>query len=523
MLRAHQQLFGALESVFSVRFEPREAGEFRGLDAAVILGRAEGSPPLSCLIAPQADPKADSSKVGWGRVRFASHGGLDRRLRGAALHDGRAANVQALDSGRGDQIMAEGPAGPVWTRRLAGKQRVHTVALSPGQPDSTLPLRAQMQEGKFLSLLPLVAFLRELTEAHEWSKPPLRASFVIDDPNLRWPTYGFIDFQALASHATDHGYHVAIATVPLDSWPVNSVAARVFADNMNSLSLLVHGNRHLKHELERYRSVAWAREEMDQALRRIAALERRAGLRIDRVMAAPHERCSPVTSEAMLQAGFEALTIDRANPWRFRPEEEKPVAGWEPAELVSGGLPVIRRQHIAVSRGDLVLRAFLDQPLILYGHHDDLAEGPDLLAGVAEEIDRLGDVRWTSLGEIARTNFILRRTGSCLAIRMLCRRTRVVVPAGVSEVSVELPHIRGAANGTVSIGDSMARLEPEGTTFRSPPVPVDGDAVDIAITPPGGSSRVKRARPKNAAWALARRLIAESRDRMQPIEHRPRL
>ena len=381
MLRTQQDLFDALESVFSVRFEPREPGEFRGLDAAVILGRFQGSLPLSCLIAPQAQPQADSSNAGRGWVRFASHAGLDRRLRGAVLHDDRAECVQALDVGPADQIMAEGPVGPVWTRRLAGKQRVHTVALSPAQPDSTLPLRAQMREGTFLSLLPLVAFLREVTQAHEWSKPPLRASFVIDDPNLRWPTYGFIDFRALATHATDHGYHVAVATVPLDSRPVSSAAARVFANNPRSLSLLVHGNEHLRNELERFSSVRRAREEMDQALRRVASLERRAGVRVDRVMAAPHERCSRVTTEAMLQAGFEALTIDRANPWRFRPEEEKPVAGWELAELVSGGLPVIRREYLGASREDLVLRAFLDQPLILYGHHSRLVRGTRSVGG----------------------------------------------------------------------------------------------------------------------------------------------
>ena len=107
----------------------------------------------------------------------------------------------------------------------------------------------------------------------------------------------------------------------------------------------------------------------------------------------------------MLQLGFEALVIDRANPWRFRPEKEKPVAGWELAELVSGGMPVIRREGLSVSREDLILRAFLGQPLVLYGHHDDLSEGPDFLATLANEINRLGEVRWTSLGEIARTNF----------------------------------------------------------------------------------------------------------------------
>ncbi len=394
---------------------------------------------------------------------------------------------------------------------------MHTVALSPFQPDSALPLRAQMREGQFLSLLPTVAFLREVTGEGRWSSPPLRASFVIDDPNLRRPKYGFVDFRALASHAADHGYHVSVATVPLDSWPVSSAASRVFAGNPNSLSLAVHGNQHLRYELERFRSAAKAREQMDQALRRVDALERRAGVRIDRVMAPPHERCSPVATEAMLHAGFEALTIDRANPWRFRPDEEKAVAGWELAELVSGGLPVFRREHIDVSRCDLVLRAFLDQPLIMYGHHNDLSEGPDRLANVAKEIDRLGDVRWKSLGEIARTNYLQRRTGSLLTVRMLCRRAKLRVPEGVSEISVEMPAVRGAADGMVSIGNVATRWERDGRNLRSLGTRVDRDTVDIVITPPNAFPTESTARPRASTWALIRRLIAESRDRAQPM------
>ncbi|HVR04621.1 MAG TPA: hypothetical protein VMS02_01180, partial [Solirubrobacteraceae bacterium] len=46
--------------------------------------------------------------------------------------------------------------------------------------------------------------------------------------------------------------------------------------------------------------------------------------------------------------------------------------------------------------------AFLGQPLVLYGHHDLLRGGPSDLAAAAAQIDALGDVRWGSLGQIAR-------------------------------------------------------------------------------------------------------------------------
>ena len=477
-------------------------------------------PACTCLIAAPGNSNLDSAGHQQAAVRFASSLALDKCLRDASLHDARAARLGPLPVHPGDEVMAEGPNGPVWTRRGQGGARVHRVALSPAQQDSSLPLRAQLRAGKFLSLLPLAVFLRELTEPRQWTRPPLRACFVMDDPNLRWPTYGFINFRSLAHHAADHGYHVSIAPVPLDSWPVSGSAARVFAEAPESLSLSIHGHAHLRHELERFRSVDEARRELAAALRRVAGLERRAGVNVDRVMAAPHERCSAVTTEAMLQLGFEALVIDRANPWRFRPEKEKPVAGWELAELVSGGMPVIRREDLSVSREDLILRAFLGQPLVLYGHHDDLSEGPDFLATLANEINRLGEVQWTSLGEIARTNYLLAETGSLLTVRMLCRRAQLRVPTGVSEIAIEMPGVRGAADGTVSCGDSLVSFEPDGNVLRSSPVPVDGGTIDIGLTRPEARAAVDRFRPADTAWALVRRLIAEGRDRVQPLEHR---
>ena len=522
VLEANRGFFEALEIVFPVRFEPRATGDTRGLDGALMIGDSAEPPACRCLIATPGTTQQELADGQGSGVRFGSSPALDPCLRGALLHDVRAASLSPLAVQPGDEVLAEGPNGPVWTRRGEDERQVHRVALSPAQHDSSLPLRAQLRAGQFLSMLPLAVFLRELTEPHQWTRPPLRASFVMDDPNLRWPTYGFVDFRSLASHATEHGYHVTVAPVPLDSWPVSRSAARAFVEFPGSLSLCIHGLAHRRHELERFRSVAEARRGLALALRRVAILERRAGIRVDRVMAAPHERCSAVTTEAMLQLGFEALVIDRANPWRFRPEQEKPVAGWDLAELVSGGLPVIRRESLSASREDLILRAFLGQPLVLYGHHDDLSEGPEVLATIADEVNRLGDLRWTSLGEIARTNYLLGRTGSLLTVRMLCRRVHLQVPKGVSEIAVELPGVRSAADGTIRCGDSLVSFGSDGSIFRSHPVPVDGGTIDIELTRPRARPALARTLPTSTAWALVRRAIAEGRDRMQPLEHRMR-
>ena len=237
-------------------------------------------------------------------------------------------------------------------------------------------------------------------------------------------------------------------------------------------------------------------------------------------MAAPHERCSPLATEAMRQLGFEALAIDRANPWRFRPPAEKPLAGWELAEFVSGGLPVFRREGIDVSLEDLTLRAFLGQPLVLYGHHDDLSEGPERLAEIAARINRLGDVRWTSLGEIARSNALVRQVESTLTVRMYSTRVRLSAPTGVDQVEIELPRFEGVDRMRISVNGSPTSLEVRNTLARSQPCRVDGEGL-ISVDCTGATDLgLDASLDLSTPLALPRRLLSEIRDRAQPVGYR---
>ena len=69
------------------------------------------------------------------------------------------------------------------------------------------------------------------------------------------------------------------------------------------------------------------------------------------------------------------------------------LAGSRPVHLVDGEFPLLLRYHIRQDRDELPFRAFLGQPLIVYGHHDDLAKGPAILAETAAFIRDLGPVR----------------------------------------------------------------------------------------------------------------------------------
>ena len=150
-----------------------------------------------------------------------------------------------------------------------------------------------------------------------------------------------IFYAELAADTREHGYHVAIATIPLDLTLPGHRAAAVFREHPRQLSLVVHGNDHLRLELERARSARDADRLVATAIVRVERFERRASLRIERVMCPPHGGCSPATLRSLFAHGFLGLAASRPFPWNgFGEHDEWPAAGWLPAQL-AGGLPVL--------------------------------------------------------------------------------------------------------------------------------------------------------------------------------------
>jgi hypothetical protein len=232
-------------------------------------------------------------------------------------------------------------------------------------------------------------------------------------------------------------------------------------------------------------------------------------------MAPPHERCGEFATAGMLRTGFEALMIDRANPWRFRPPEERATAGWELAEMVSGGLPVLRRESVACDDDDLILRAFLRQPLILYLHQKDLKDGYETVATAAARIGRLGRVRWCSPREIVQTNYLRRLAGSTLHVRALSGRIALEMPPGADRVQIHVPRAQGMEGCEVSNGSVASELVDRGGTFDSQPLEARGTTTVEIVGP--GVERPQTRPSVRTSTAIARRTIAELRDRLQPV------
>jgi hypothetical protein len=179
-------------------------------------------------------------------------------------------------------------------------------------------------------------------------------------------------------------------------------------------------------------------------------------------------------------------------------------------------MPVLLRHPFAGTHflpAELVLRAYLDQPLILYGHHDDLSDGLDVLAERSTAVNRLGPVRWGSLRSLAAANVRWRLDGDLLRLRPYSRQVTFEVSAEAKQVVVEpFWNVDGervqTPTGAVPVG------EPFEITGPGP--------LDLHLARPDTVDPRGVATPPRRPWPLVRRLAGETRDRVAPGRRRLR-
>jgi hypothetical protein len=508
------RLFEALGSVYPVRF--RTSGDVEP-DGTVVFLTSDAEPPTTtgptlALVAPPK-PAVDGRP---GAINILDSELVPRAVRARTLADSSTSGgaLPAAFDGWGE-LLASSPDGPVWVGRPG---LLYAAASWPAEPEPGQPLREQLKQGRFMGLLPLAHFLRQLSERFGWEQPQSKACFVFDDPNLHWWSYGFLDYRRLSAHADAHDYHVTAATVPLDQWYIHRATADFLRREGSRISFAIHGNNHTRHELGRIDEPGPALTLATQALQRIGAVQG-AGVDIAPLMVPPHGVCSLAMFEACLRAGFDAMCIDWPYWWLAESSALSSLSGWGPLDRVRG-LPLVPRLHIIDSDlDDLAFRAFLGQPLILYAHHTDLKAGLDLLATRADDVRSLGVTSWESLGSIGVNVVSTRRNGDSLVVTLHSRRAAIEIPDGVS-------YARFAVSGP-SPADTDFRLELRDGAVRQiglgEPVPVKTGTTVASMsmdwsTPPPPSSKTRW-----PARATVRRLLSEGRDRAVPVSARLRV
>lgn len=521
-----RKVFNALEAVEAVKFAATNDPRSEQWDGLVLIDTPRtlvddisGSCDRTFLLSTVDVDLEQRQRL----ISFADSVSLGTVLRQRKLQSTCTLTPLALDAeptGR-VEVLAMADDEPVWFRIASTERRVDVCRAALVADSSTsLPFQ-QLRSGCFIALLPLVHFVQEVAGATAPGRESVRACFMFDDPNLHWPSFGYIDFREMLRCASSgSGFHASIATVPLDAWYSHPPTVKLFQDNPQHLSLLIHGNDHVKRELARAYSEAARDALVAQSLRRIERLESVTGLSVARVMAAPHAACTDAMGSALLRFGYQGACISRAALMAANAEMDWPVAvGLRPAEFIGGGLPVIPRFGLSMhSQASMVIAAFLGQPVILVGHHDDLAGGYGVLGELADFINSLGPVRWMDLTAIARSNHRLTTWGSSAWLDLYSRSVEFMIPPDVGTLLVRRPWMAEDAAPEVLLvrGESGERLTLQAGCL-SPSIPIRaGGRLFVESVALNASDPKSVPAPPLRAWPLARRLLAETRDRLSP-------
>lgn len=514
-----RELATVLESVFPVRFSFASDGlnQCSGeivADAARLSATDGDGAMLDRLIIPPTAPHDLSAQPAEIRVRFGDETSVPFPFQGRSLTCKVGVRPEPLKLMAGEKALLTCERGVLWAQsEVRGVKVFRSTLVLPAIPPQG-NLHDILNGDRFLELLPLLHFLRTVSGYYQWQRPPVQAQFMFDDPNLHWPTYGLVKYQEIATRAAKENYHVSFATVPLDGWFTNGRAAEIFRSNPGRLSLCVHGNDHTKKELAQNYTSAGRVSLLRQAIRRIEKLERRAGVPVARVMVPPHGACAHEMLAEIPGCGFESACIshgslrahNRTKPWTK-------TLGYLPVENI-GGCPVLPRWgFVGTTESTIFLAAFLDQALVLRGHHQDLKDGIELLDGFARIINRLGNVAWRNMSEISQRSCYSHVEAKSLRLRPWVNKVVLKKPVGADEVTIDDVSTSNASswalvnsNGTRSEISSGARASLAGHDDKML-------ILEKTMTPPESVYYKNRV----PAAAFVRRLLTEGRDRFQGV------
>lgn len=448
-------------------------------------------------------------------VSFSRASCLSPLFRGVTLAERGIGALHVTTRMPGDVLVAQTSDFPLWTRRVEGSASVDFITAPAPVLGTSEFLYDHFKPDRWFSLLCLLHFVKMIAG---WAFPPVRACFMFDDPNLHWPSYGYVRYADLASDAELHNYHVSFATVPLDAWFIHPAVARDFRVWKARLSLLIHGNDHTYHELARASTRVARIALAAQAMRRVSRIDEAVGVTVPRIMAAPHGACSEKMAEVLLKTGFDGACISRSSLLSHNSSVQWPVSmGLSPAEFFGGGLPVIPRFHI---QSDLHTRArlaaFLGQPIIPVGHHGDLADGRGLLQTRASTINSLRDVTWSNMQAISETNYWVRSIGEVLHVKTFARQITLPRPPGAKQICLERAWVTPSGAEPVLIDVAAATPILQQPCRETLSVVTSGETVTIRdVCSDAVDVRMTRLHAP-ACTAVIRRCLCEIRDRLSP-------
>jgi hypothetical protein len=365
----------------------------------------------------------------------------------------------------------------------------------------------------FLEMLILLQFIREVSANIAYQNPPLRAGFIIDDPNLHWLSYGFVNYREIAAHAQKENYHISFATIPFDTWFTHQKTADLFRINSLWMSLLIHGNNHQKKELALNYSEEMRQKLLSQAIRRIQRLEQKTNLQVSRVMVPPHGACSDKILAELPKYGFESACVSAASLRGYNENEPwTKTLGFFPAEIIQG-CPVLPRWGLSGNvRNTLLVAAYLGQPMILRGHHQDFKDGIELFDEYSRFINSLGNVYWSNMTDLSHFNYQWRMEGTTCRVKPFGRKIVFKVPNEAVDILVEGSKFNKDARWQ-AISTDKYNYKIILDTYPFSPEEIGSEFLFVQNTV-ARSPKIISSSKSASLTIILRRLITEARDRL---------
>jgi len=520
-------LLEALQDLAYVRFQPCREDELGDFSFLIL-----GCPDSACLPAVRraavrtlvydAVPACKPAQVS-GRVVFADRTELDPALRGASFVEDVVLPQAVLELSPSDAVLATRQGQPFWLRRRSGDGLCDVVGVAPRPLPRGELLRERLSRTAVAELVPLIQFMREAAGPGNWQSAAIRACFVLDDPSLYWPSYGYVRFAELCAHARRHRYHLAIATIPLDTWYIDRQVAELLTAHREQVSLIVHGNNHINLELLRPLSEAARMAELAQGLRRFGRLQKHPGIARCQVIEPPYGVIDGAALPMLARLGYAAALY---TPSQFivpnRGRSWPASLGAAPVDPAPCGLCTIPRLVMSRDwREDVAIAAFLRQPIVLAGHHQDFFSGLGLLEDFSTAVNRLGSVIWSSPDEIARASYLARvEDGSTWVLRMGGRAVDCRLPPEAKRIVIERPWLETTPEPLVIGRQGVESPWRELTAGRHCEpmelMPEDPRRLSITSLPNDPVDANSVLAPSPRIWPVVRKMMVEARDRLYP-------
>jgi hypothetical protein len=274
------------------------------------------------------------------------------------------------------------------------------------------PLKSETYDVKhhFLSVVPLLMYLKWAFQDSCWQANELGACLILDDPVLKM-SYGLCDFQQLERQMREHTFSTNIAFIPWNWRRTTRQMAALVRDSDGRYSISVHGCDHTRGEFAT-RAVPVLHGKVATAKQRMDRHKRRTGISHDLAMIFPQGAFSRESLGVLQEHQFIAAVNTEVFPPQSR--ERITIADmWDTAILKYGSFPLFPRRYPRHGVENFAFDLLLGKPCLIVEHHNFFKDGSrDVVAFVTALNSLKCALRWRSLGDVLRRAYQWRKHAS---------------------------------------------------------------------------------------------------------------